>query len=66
MDDNLRTKVVDIQQNLDRILADTTPAPVGTSGTVGAAGDGTITVDRVRLLELRRQLDALIYALNRR
>jgi lipid-binding SYLF domain-containing protein len=66
MDDNLRTKIVDIQQNLDRILADTTPAPVGTSGTVGAAGDGTITVDRVRLLELRQQLDALISALNRR
>jgi SH3 domain-containing YSC84-like protein 1 len=65
-DDSLRTKIVDIQQNLDRILADTTPAPVGTSGTVGAAGDGTITVDRVRLLELRQQLDALIAALNRR
>jgi SH3 domain-containing YSC84-like protein 1 len=66
VDDNLRTKVVDIQQNLDRILADTTPAPVGTSGTVGAAGNGTITVDRGRLLELRQQLDGLISALNRR
>jgi SH3 domain-containing YSC84-like protein 1 len=65
-DDNLRTKIVDIQQNLDRILADTTPAAVGTSGTVGSDGNGTITVDRARLLELRRQLDTLIAALNRR
>ena len=28
-DDNLRAKVVDIQQTLDRMLAETTPAPVG-------------------------------------
>lgn len=63
-DDDLRTKVVDIQQMLDRILADTTPAPVGTSGTVG--GNATVTLDRARLLQLRQQLDGLIAALNRR
>ena len=62
-DDDLRARVVDLQQMLDRILADTTPAPVGTTGT---AGGGTVTVDRARLLQLRQQLDAMMAALNRR
>jgi lipid-binding SYLF domain-containing protein len=65
-DDDLRTRIVDIQQTLDRILADTTPAPVGTSGTVDAAGNGTVTLDRARLLHLRQQLDGLVAAINRR
>jgi SH3 domain-containing YSC84-like protein 1 len=71
-DDDLRARVVDIQQALDRILADTTPAPVGTSGTAQTtAADqtptrGTISVDRARLLQLRQQLDQLLAALNRR
>jgi lipid-binding SYLF domain-containing protein len=65
-DDDLRTRVVDLQQMLDRILADTTPAPVGTSGTAGAAAGGTVTVDRARLLQLRQQIDAMMAALNRR
>jgi len=63
-DDDLRARVVDVQQMLDRILADTTPAAIGTSGTVGAAG--TVSVDRARLLQLRQQIDALIAAINRR
>jgi hypothetical protein len=69
--DNLRGRVVDIQQTLDRILADTTPAPVGTSGAkqarstdAPAAGASAVTVDRARLLQLRRQLDALLATLN--
>jgi lipid-binding SYLF domain-containing protein len=67
-DDDLRARVVDIQQSLDRLLADTTPAPVGTSGTAGApdAASGTIAVDRARLIHLRQQLDALLATLNRR
>lgn len=65
-DDDLRARVVDIQQLLDRMLADTTPAPVGTTGSANAAGSGTVTVDRARLLQLRQQLDALVVALNRR
>ena len=65
-DDDLRARLVDLQQTLDRILADTTPASVGTTGTVGAAGSGTVTVDRARLLQLRQQLDALMAAINRR
>lgn len=64
-DDDLRTRIVDIQQMLDRMLADTTPAPVGTSGRVGASG-GAVTVDRARLLQLRQQLDGLVAAINRR
>jgi lipid-binding SYLF domain-containing protein len=67
-DDDLRARVIDIQQALDRLLADTTPAPVGTTGTTGAsdAAGGSIVVDRARLIQLRQQLDALLAALNRR
>jgi hypothetical protein len=66
-DDDLRTRVVDIQQTLDRVLADTTPAPVGTTGTVGGTpASGMVTVERARLLQLREQLEALIATLNRR
>jgi len=67
-DDNLRARVVDIQQTVDRLLAETTPAPVGTSGTAGQppAASGTVTIDRARLLQLRAQIDALIASLNRR
>lgn len=66
-DDDVRARVVDIQQSIDRLLADTTPAPVGTSGANPAnASAGTIGVDRARLLQIRQQLEALIATLNRR
>jgi len=66
-DDDLRARVVDIEQTLDRMLADTTPAPIGTTGTVGAKpASGTVTVERARLLQLREQIEALIVTLNRR
>jgi lipid-binding SYLF domain-containing protein len=71
-DDDLRARVVDIQQTLDRILADTTPAAVGTIGTSRAPGatdtapSGSVTVDRARLMQLRQQLDALLAALDKR
>jgi lipid-binding SYLF domain-containing protein len=65
-DDDLRARVVDMQQTLDRILADTTPAPVGTSGTADTVVSSTVRVDRARLLQLRQQLDALLATLNRR
>jgi lipid-binding SYLF domain-containing protein len=67
-DEDIRARVVDIQQSLDRLLADTTPAPVGTTGTAGApdAASGSIVVDRARLMQLRQQLDALLATLNRR
>lgn len=47
-------RVVDIEQELDRILADTT---VGTSGAVSTSA---VTVDRARLLQLRERLEALL------
>jgi lipid-binding SYLF domain-containing protein len=71
-DDDVRARVVDIQQSLDRILAETTPGPVGTSGTSTTTAEGTTTsgatviVDRAKLMQLRQQLDRLLAALNRR
>jgi lipid-binding SYLF domain-containing protein len=67
-DDDLRARVVDMQQTIDRLLADTTTGPVGTTGTTEATAPagGSVTVDRARLLQLRQQLDALLAALNRR
>ena len=70
-DDSVRAQLVDAQQMLDRILADTTPSAVGTSGTAGGTSEttrssGTITVERARLMQLRSQIEAAIAALNRR
>jgi len=65
-DDDLRARVVDIQQTVDRLLADTTPAPVGTSGTADSIEPNTVRVERARLLQLRQQLEALLATLNRR
>jgi len=62
--DDIRARVIDIQQSVDRMLADTTPAAVGTTGSNETTA-GAIPVDRGRLLQLRRQLDALLAALNR-
>ena len=42
-DDDLRARVVDIQQTVDRLLADTTPAPVGTSGSADSVEPSTVT-----------------------
>lgn len=67
-DEDARGRVIDIQQTVDRMLADSTPTAVGTSGTVGGsdADRGVVTVDRARLLQLRQQLDALLATLGRR
>jgi lipid-binding SYLF domain-containing protein len=66
-DEDIRARIVDIQQAVDRMLADTTPAAVGTSGTSGGEkAAGTVNVDRARLMQVRRQLDALLATLNRR
>jgi lipid-binding SYLF domain-containing protein len=61
-DDDLRGRIIDIQQTLDRMLADTTPDAAGAAGPAR----GTVTVDRARLLQMRTELDALLAALNRR
>ncbi len=66
-DEDIRARVVDIQQSVDRMLADATPAPVATTGTVGSAeAAGSMAVDRARLLQLRQQIEVLIAMLNRR
>jgi hypothetical protein len=72
-DDALRARVVEIQQTLDRILAETLPAPVGTTGASKPTtiepqrpGSTAITIDRSRLLRLRQQLDALLASMNSR
>jgi lipid-binding SYLF domain-containing protein len=62
-DDDLRARVVELQQNLDRMLGDTVPVPVGTSGSGASA---TVMVDRAQLLALRQQLDVILAALSRR
>ena len=73
LDEALLARIVDIQQTLDRILAETTPAPAGTTGAskpsvteAPGGGSGTVAVDRARLLQLRRQLDALLGVLKSR
>jgi lipid-binding SYLF domain-containing protein len=66
-DEDIRARVVDLQQSVDRMLADTTPAAVGTSGTVSSRdAGGAMSVDRARLLQLRSQIDALLAATSRR
>lgn len=67
--DDARAQLVDAQQMLDRLLADSTPSPVGTSGTTASSdasgSNGTITVERARLMQLRNQIEAAIAALRR-
>jgi lipid-binding SYLF domain-containing protein len=64
--DDIRARLLDLQQAIDRLLADTTPAAIGTTGAAGDPGRaGTVTVDRARLIQLRQQVEAAIAALNR-
>ena len=58
-DTDIRTRIVDMQQMLDRLLADSAPAP-------GGGGAATATVDRAKLTQLRGALDALLMALDKR
>jgi lipid-binding SYLF domain-containing protein len=61
-DSDLRARVIDVQQSLDRLLSETSTSPVGTSGTSSA----TVTVDRARLTQIRQQLEAILMALDKR
>jgi len=66
-DDDLRARLADVQQMLNRMLGDTRSVPVGTSGAVGGGAAGeTIPVSRERLLQLRSEVNALLAALNQR
>jgi lipid-binding SYLF domain-containing protein len=63
-DANIRTRIAEIRQTLDRLLADSAVSPVGTSDRPGSPSDEPVTVDRSRLLQLRQQFEALVLALN--
>jgi len=62
---DLRASVVQMEQMLDRLVADGA-SPSTTTGTTGTDERSTITVDRAKLIQLRQQLDALAAALDRR
>jgi lipid-binding SYLF domain-containing protein len=64
-DADLRSHLVEIQQTIDRLLAASAPAPVGTTGTT-AESARSVSVDRSALVRLRQQIDALMAALDRR
>ena len=61
-DTELRARLIAAQQAVERMIGDADRKPVGTSG--GAAG--TVTVNRAELDELRRELEAVLSALNGR
>jgi lipid-binding SYLF domain-containing protein len=61
-DSDLRTRVVAMQQMLDRLLSDSSSAAGGTSGNRAV----TVAVDRAKLMQLRGDLDALLMALDKR
>jgi SH3 domain-containing YSC84-like protein 1 len=65
-DDDVRTQLISMQATLDRLLANTPQAPVGTTGNASSSPSGTVVVDRAALMQLRQQLEAAIQALNRR
>src|SRR2546425_2853954 len=64
-DADLRARVAEMQQMLDRLISVSSQSAVGTTGTTADTGQ-TIAVDRATLLRLRQQIDALAAALERR
>jgi lipid-binding SYLF domain-containing protein len=63
--DDVRAQALALQQAIDRVIADADAAPVATTGLGGSGGD-KIAVSRDRLLQLRRQIDALIKSIDKR
>jgi len=61
-EDRLRARLADAQQTIDRMLADSTPSAVGTSGSTSGdtARSATITIERARLVQLRSQIETAI------
>ena len=64
-DRNMRARVAEVQQTLDRLLTSTGNSTVGTTGTTNDTGD-MVTVDRATLVRLRQQVEALAAAIERR
>jgi hypothetical protein len=67
-DPDVRARIVELQQSIDRIIADARVAPIGTAGTTADSGasDATLAVGRERLAELRRQVAAILAAIDKR
>jgi lipid-binding SYLF domain-containing protein len=67
-DADIRARVVELQQTIDRLVADANAAAVGTGGasTDATATAGTVTVSRERLADLRRQVAALLASIDKR
>lgn len=66
-DQDVRAQLLDVRHGIDVLLADAASPAVGTTG----GGDdqrrsGVVAVDRVRLVQIRQQIEALIAALDRR
>jgi SH3 domain-containing YSC84-like protein 1 len=64
-DRDLRARVAEMQQTIDRLLTSTGNSTVGTTGTTNDTGE-TVTVDRATLVRLRQQVEALAAAIDRR
>jgi SH3 domain-containing YSC84-like protein 1 len=64
-DRDLRARIAEIQQTLDRLLTSTGNSTVGTTGTTNDTGD-MVTIDRASLARLRQQVEALAAAIERR
>lgn len=64
---DIRARVIEMQRTLDRLIGDAAQ-PVGTTGTTGGTVErsGTVIVDRTHLTQLRRQIEDLLTALDRR
>ncbi len=67
-DADIRARVVELQQTIDRLVADANASAVGTGGasTDATASGATLTVSRERLAELRRQVAALLASIDKR
>lgn len=61
----VRTRILDMQQTLDRLLSSGAQAPLDASAGPTTSG-GTVRVARAELQRLRQQLDAMLAALDRR
>jgi len=64
-DRDLRARIAEMQQTLDRLLTSTGNSTVGTTGTTNDTGE-MVTIDRAMLVRLREQLQALAAALEKR
>lgn len=62
---DIRARVVALQQAIDRLIVEAeTAAPTGTTGA--AQPSDTVPVSRERLMQIRRQLEAILAALDKR